>query len=427
MFSTIVLRNKDKQGNSTVYVQYSHSADDIKRIPTGIKVNARYFDKAGQKIRKGGTHDVDADNRTIHAIKSNVDSIIRKHLEAKGVTPTVKHLVQEYKKLNDTQHEKHFTDYIDEFIEVKKSLVDDDTIKTYRNLKDNILEYEALYKVKLDFEEINTYAFFISYTNFLINVKKYLNSTIQKRISLFGTVLKYFYDIRISKSIEFKSYKFTGKTVRGQEPVTLNVAELEMLKALDLTDNKRLERVRDLFIVECWTGLRYVDFMGMSKKDFKHGKIKRYIEKTDEWLTIPLFDEARQVLEKYDYQLKRISNDKYNEYIKDVCALVPSFQEEITKVHFSGNEKITVTKKKCDWISTHTARRVFVTLLLELNVNPAQIMRWTGHTSLKSFERYINKQQGEQAEVERLTQNYKQKVKENKQKAKSTKGKEKAL
>jgi len=403
MYSTVVLKNKDKEGRGTVYVQYSRGANEIKRIPTGVKVQEEYFDRAGQKLRKGATINTVADNATIQAVQANVDNIIRLHIQNKGDYPTVKYLEQEYAKLNDTAPapEKSFMEYIADFIAFKKGLNrKGSTVKGYTNLRDNLNEYEDYQRVKLGLQDVVTYEFFERYTGFLIKEKRYINSTVSKRLGVLRGILNYYTDKGINNNVKYKGFKFENKTAKNQEVITVSVQELKLLNALDLTGKPRLDRVRDWFILECWTGLRYVDLMATTSHDFKSGYVKRYIEKTDEFIKIPIFAEAKRVLEKNNYELKRYSNHKYNQYLKELFGLVPGMNEEITKVRFNGNTKVKETRTKANWMASHAARRTFITLLLDTDVKPAQIMLWSGHTSFKSFQTYINKRQGEAAAID---------------------------
>ncbi|GAH10436.1 unnamed protein product, partial [marine sediment metagenome] len=88
---------------------------------------------------------------------------------------------------------------------------------------------------------------------------------------------------------------------------------------VDLQDKPKLDRVRDLFIVGCYTGLRYAD-LGQLNADMISPKgelIKIKTKKTGEVVVIPMHPLVMQVFEKYDGNLPRVlSNQKFNEYIK---------------------------------------------------------------------------------------------------------------
>lgn len=416
MKSTLVLRNKsEKTGLSAIYVEYSYKGKP-KRFPTGIKVKDIHWNGEKGTIKKSGSETHEADNNHIHSVKQNIDKIIKKYFEEKGAYPTLEYVTREYEELNDTQVEKTFIDHIDDYIELKKGKLSPSTIKGYNNLKDNIIEYQNLNKVKLNFDDINTMLFFEKYSNFLID-KGYYNNTISKRLSVLKTILVYYFNLGLNKSIGFKLYKFENKQQRNKEVVTLSVKELEALKALDLSQNKRLERVRDLFVLQCWTGLRYSDVVRLHKSHIKNiddeiPTIKIDILKTNDFSVVPLFPEAKRILELYDYELKPISNDKYNEYLKQVCEKVKDLDKVVTFKHFSGKKPIVISKKKHQCISTHTARRSFITLMREINIPDDKIMLWSNHSDVRVFNAYNNAKQGEAEAAKKVIDGYNERVKE---------------
>ncbi|MEJ7662972.1 MAG: hypothetical protein WKG07_27165 [Hymenobacter sp.] len=60
------------------------------------------------------------------------------------------------------------------------------------------------------------------------------------------------------------------------------------------------------------------------------------------------------------------------------------------RTHYAGGKRHTHTAPKYEFVTTHTARRTFVTLALEAGLRPELIMKITGHKDLKAFSRYVN-------------------------------------
>jgi site-specific recombinase XerD len=83
-----------------------------------------------------------------------------------------------------------------------------------------------------------------------------------------------------------------------------------------------------------------------------------------------------------------ISNQKLNDYIKDICKAA-EINEEIEIVRFRGNKRESKTCPKHQLISVHTARRTFATLSLEKGMSAEEVMTVTGHLDYKSFKRYV--------------------------------------
>lgn len=124
-------------------------------------------------------------------------------------------------------------------------------------------------------------------------------------------------------------------------------------------DNERLDRVRDLFIFQCHTGLAYCDMASFTKDDIKDGMIVKKRKKTEVKSVIPILDVTKRILEKYDYQLPVLSNQKYNSYLTEI--------QDICKI----DKKIT----------SHLARHTMATILLNKGINPDVIAKILGHSS----------------------------------------------
>ena len=83
-----------------------------------------------------------------------------------------------------------------------------------------------------------------------------------------------------------------------------------------------------------------------------------------------------------------ITNQKSNEYIKEIGGLA-EVDELVSIEKFNGSKKLTITKQKYHLLTTHTARRTFVTLALEKGIRAEVVMAMTGHKNYKTFKKYI--------------------------------------
>src|SRR5437762_4115562 len=132
---------------------------------------------------------------------------------------------------------------------------------------------------------------------------------------------------------------------------------------------QRLIDVRDNFCFACFTGLRFSDIDKLRHHHINKDFLEIRTEKTKDNLKIPLNVYAKEILEKYrGYGLGRplptgITNQKSNDYLKELAQLA-GLNDLVSMEKFSGSKKILVTKPKYELISTHAARRTFVTLAL---------------------------------------------------------------
>ena len=259
-------------------------------------------------------------------------------------------------------------------------------LKTIRNIFkefDPNLRLDQITKDKLD-----------HYVEYLINERGLQNGTAKKNLTFIRTFLDYCENRRLIKT-DWKTHSVELKTVSGRKVVFLDLDEFNRVYNFEFPENKQyLERTRDVFCFQCLTSLRYSDVSKLKKTDILNDKVSLVTEKTDEILEIPLNNQAKAILSKYDNfdsvrALPVISNQKMNEYIKEVCYLV-GLNQVVNKTYYKGKERITESFKKYELISTHTGRRTFICLALANNIPPQTVMKITGHSDYKSMQPYID-------------------------------------
>jgi integrase len=156
----------------------------------------------------------------------------------------------------------------------------------------------------------------------------------------------------------------------------------------DFSDNERLEKVRDLFVFGCVTGMRFSNYSIVKKNDIQNGLIKvRDVKDNNKELSIPLNDYSSFILKKYNYKLPVITNQKFNDYIKEVIKKV-GFTDEIKKTVKLGQDLVESISPFYERVSSHTARRSFITIMKNKKIPDKVIMGFTGHKSLEVFNQY---------------------------------------
>lgn len=232
------------------------------------------------------------------------------------------------------------------------------------------------------------------YVQYLITERRLQNTTIKKNLTFVKTFLKYC-DSRKLIDTDWKTHTVELKTIVGKNVVFLDMQEFEQIYNLEFPENKQyLERARDVFAFQCLTSLRYSDVAKLKKTDIVDDYLYSVTEKTDTVLKIPLNEKAKSILTKYkdlenEEALPVQSNQKMNEYIKEVCYLA-ELNQPVTQTYYKGKERISETFKKYELIGTHTARRTFICIALANGITPETVMRITGHTDYKSMQPYID-------------------------------------
>ena len=259
------------------------------------------------------------------------------------------------------------------------------TIKRYEYNKKLLQDFEESKDVKLNFNQIDK-KFYNTFINYCTNTKNHSTNTLSRNIGLFKTFMNWAVLNRYTYKLDFQEFKNIKKEITDE--VALSKEQVVEIFNFDFSNNQRLERVRDLFVFGCFTGMRYSNYSKMKKNDIIDSHIKvRDVKDNRKQLNIPLNDYSSYLLKKYDYRLPEISNQKFNEYIKEVIKIV-GYTENIKKTSKLGNEIIETVTPFYERISSHTARRSFITIMKTEKVPDKIIMGFTGHKSLEVFNQY---------------------------------------
>jgi integrase len=273
------------------------------------------------------------------------------------------------------------------------------TIVVYKNTLRILMEFQAYRKRNIDFNSI-TIDFHTEFTEYLSKRLDSSTNTIGKHIKTIKTILNEATERGINTNLQFKSRKFSA-TTEQTDHIYLEENEINEMENLDLSNNKRLDNVRDLFLIACYTGLRFSDFKILKPEQMKNGFIEfKEIIKSGNPIVIPIHNVIYKILKKYNGMLPRaISNAKFNEYLKEVGKMIKSlhipFETKITK----GGIRVTNHFKKYEILSAHTARRSFATNEFKNGTPTLTIMAITGHKTEKAFLRYIKVTPTEQAQL----------------------------
>ena len=215
------------------------------------------------------------------------------------------------------------------------------------------------------------------YIHFLKAEKGLQENTVIRYMKVVKKVLNIAVNYDWIQKNPFGNIRFREKEVNKE---FLTKEELETLRTKEF-DIPRLELVRDVFLVQCWTGLAFIDVSELKEEHIiadNDGNlwIRKERHKTGIMCNVPLLDVPLGIIEKYkDHPLcqKRgillpvLSNQKMNSYLKEIadcCGI----------------------KKK---LSTHTGRHTFCSVVtLANNVSLENIAKMVGHTNTRMTQRY---------------------------------------
>jgi integrase len=310
-----------------------------------------------------------------------------------------------------------YCDYIDgvKFIykKGKPYPVSERTRQKYKTTLRHLKAFIALKQKTYDFEDIDL-EFYHDFVDFLRNnakkvaTKKVPNpepikmteNTVGKHITTIKTILNAATDAGVNNNLKYQSQKFAVLT-EDVDKIYLTESELKKIYDQDFSKTKSLDRVRDLFLVGCYTCLRFSDFTNINPANIYNNEKGTFIKlstvKTGELVVIPLHWIVTSILHKYDYNLpKSISNQKMNDYLKEIGSKA-GIDDPVSITKFEGGIKIARTYPKYKLISTHTARRSGATNMYLAGIPAISIMKITGHRTEQAFMRYIQMTQEDNA------------------------------
>lgn len=409
------LENKKGEQPLTLLI---HLASQRKKISTGINLMPELWSGENQQIlnlttklktqlqKKYGDH---LPNK--HSLIQYQDELIElknkvrkveEDFRSKGVVYSVEMLVEKIRESKQEKTKKEdpsnlVYDFIDRYIQeheltrVKGSLV------VYKSLKKHLKNYQAKTRTKIRFDKID-YNFMQAFQNFLIrwkevhektgSVKTLNNITISKQLSTLKTFLGYAKRQGIKVNDGYKDFSIKKDKL---EVIALTQNELDLLFNYNLCLNKRLDQVRDVFCFSCVTGFRFSDLQQLKREHIKEIEIRLTIKKTKEPAIVPLNGYSQKILEKYSElatPIPMISNQKFNKYVKELCKLA-GIDDAIEIIRYKGATKHSTIYRKHEIISAHTGRKTFATLSLEKGIPAETVMKITGHSDYKSFQRYV--------------------------------------
>lgn len=393
------LKEPKSENDTLIYLLFWFNNKRLK-YSTGEKINPTFWNPKSYRAKESQKFpEYPEFNSRLDKMSAKSLSIYRKLLND-DIVITLQILKNEFdKELRKKEIETNSLDFfafVNKFIAEGKGVKSALTIKSYSNSLRHLKNFSEYKKHQFSFEDIDQ-EFYNSFVSYLTNELQLAQNSIGCQIKNLKTFLNEAAERDITKNIEFKKRRFK-KVSEETDKVYLNEKELEKIYHLDLPQKGKYDKVRDLFIIGCYTGLRFSDFIQIKQENiFESNKIKIRTQKTGEMVIIPLHPFVREIMAKYDGKIPEpISNQKMNDYIKDIAELADL--KELIEVSITrGGKMVKSTTEKFNLIMTHTARRSFATNLFMSELPSINIMKITGHKTEKSFMRYIRISQEENA------------------------------
>lgn len=246
------------------------------------------------------------------------------------------------------------------------------------------------------FDDINV-NFYNDLCDYLFNLDFYRTS-VNKVLTEFKRVWTLAIEEGITKNNKLSIIrKFKTHT----DHVALQIKDLKVLYDYKVTekhlgyDIEIIQEIKNRFLLACFTGLRIGDWNKIQKSNIQtiegQNMFVIHTQKTGVICAIPtnIFPFVQRILDTYEGELPTLSKREINyvnRVVKDICK--KAGLNRITTETIWKKQKTTVQRQLHERVSPHTARRTFVTILLNKGYSENEIKKMTGHKSSASFEKY---------------------------------------
>jgi integrase len=386
--------------------------------PSGERIAPDSWSIKTQRAKKGVTGSGDF-NLHLTNVQQGIEKAYRSAREKYLREPSIAELraaIDAELTADAAAPELSFLDFVQQFINgadnrinpVNGKSLAHTTKKKYHSTYAHLKEFLKNHRKPVQCADIDL-QFYERFNTYLTITKKLALNSVGKYIQTLKTFLRAADELGMVVNSAYKSRRFKVPK-EDTTAVYLADAELDELFSLDLSNRPALERARDLMVFHCRTGLRHSDWNAFSEINFSGDRIQIRTQKTSQIVTIPLHYQMTVIRSRYEGVYPNslppaLTNQKMNEYLKELAAIAPSLQMPVIIYKTVGGVHTSITKKKFQCITTHTARRSFATNLYRAGCPVRSIMEITGHKSESSFRSYIRLNGEEHAQIVEMFMN----------------------
>lgn len=364
-----------KKVAASVYIEVSY--DRVRNFyNTGIKVCSHQF-KDGRVINCGQMAEY---QERINNMRNIIESYINDKMRTKEGF-CLDGLKVFMDSLSGKRQNTSFVEYVDRRI-TERTDIRESTRKAHKKLVSSLMEYKGI----MSFDQL-TKSNIAGYYEWLLGKevakmgqdgKIYKTKMSVQTVASYMKLLRtYIHDAILHEIID--SDPSVGiKVKRGDYEQTrwLTEEEIDKIERAELSSGS-LTRVRDLFVLTCYSGLAFSDLMDFAPEKLEKDGENTYLygrrKKTGQEYIVLILPKAKEILEKYDYQIPQYSNQQYNHRLKEV-----SKEAKIDKP-----------------LSSHWGRITFGFMALNRGVRIEVVSKAMGHATIsetqRTYSRILNK------------------------------------
>jgi len=408
------LRNKKAKSKSTIRASITFNSNRITLCP-GYSINPDHWDSSrGLPKSIKGSMEANAIHTNllelclkITRLYNDLDQSERQNISPEIFKQKILALVHPDKFGENVVNQITLLDFVDLFIKDSERgirlkdnqyKIEENSIKPYRTTRLHIFNFEKRIKKKFLLKDFNQ-QFHDEFSNYLIEDLELSKNSHSKYIMVLNQIVKYAVKKKLLTTSLLAELEFNTSR---EETENIYLKEIEIQKLMELKDfkNKGEEHVRDIFVVGCYTGLRFSNYSQINLDYLKDGMLIIIQQKTKQKVTIPVHPFVENIIHKYNGVLPPCpTNQEFNRTLKDLGSRIPELNIPFSK-QITRGRKITVEETmKWQKLMTHTARRSFCTNMYLMEVPVPTIMAISGHRTEKSFRTYIKASGEEHAQI----------------------------
>lgn len=227
----------------------------------------------------------------------------------------------------------------------------------------------------------------------LLVKRGYSNNTIRSKYRFLFWFLKWAFRNNYCDN-DFSRYKFELKTVSSRERLVVFLTMDEIMAIRNHNTDPNDVLCKDIFLFQCFTGLRYSDAMKIKNTDIHGDMLTIFTQKTGVLLHNRMNNYALEIAKKYHNKFGEtlfpyVSDGTINIHIRRICRQI-GINELVTKYEYRNHKREEITGPKWQFITTHVGRKSFVVNSLDMGLTATQVIGYTGHSSISAMEPYIS-------------------------------------
>nr|WP_321487767.1 tyrosine-type recombinase/integrase [uncultured Draconibacterium sp.] len=284
------------------------------------------------------------------------------------------------------ENKKTFYNYLEDYRDYRKT--DSDTAPATVKIINTVTNRIKLFD---DYRGRNTYVEDINFTwsdefnMWMVHVKKYVPSTIERCYEIIKVCLKYYWkrkdELNLAMNEKFMDVEFKHGKKEGNKPHALSIKQREIIYNHKFT-KPYLEKARKMMCIQMYTACRYSDIKQFTPDNFTANyKLKFIPQKTKRYnieVTQPLHPNVLEIFREVNFNTSAeygTSSQKYNTYITDV---MKALMEHYPDAEFS------------DDYTTHNFRDTAISIWCKAGINFKSILRWSGLKKYETLNYYID-------------------------------------